>query len=305
MPTPSGGSLGSPPRTQPAISCGDPRAAAAVLVDAAWPCGRGRVLIDVDEHVMDDLAVARDDLEAGQEHVLGVAGIEADAVEEVELLACGLDGDRRGHGHARRRVLQVEIGRLGQRRGEVGIALGRANVGPVAEQLDLVGGQPRIMLEAERRLALRGLQRVPRGHVAGLDGVGHQRGPGCGLLVGHHRERSDAAVDVAALAGLGHERGHVFVPVGAELFAIAIAVAGWIAVAGRIPVAVARLGLAVALGARGIATSNERERAGRSEQRDEQSSHGRSKQIRRTLRRKSLTGTARGSWSGRTAARRC
>ena len=192
---------------------------------------------------MEDLAVALDDLQAVDPHVFAVAGIEAEAVEVVQLRAVGLDLDRRVHQHGGGGVVEGQRGCLGQGHGVFGVALGRAEIGPVAQHLDLLVAEPRVVLVGEGGLAVFGLGRVPGRHGPGLAHVRHQGRPRGGLVVGVHGEGSDAAFGVAGDAVFVHEQGHVFMPVGPQALAgvavavsvpaVAVAVAG-VAVAGRV-----------------------------------------------------------------------
>ena len=111
---------------------GDARGA----IDLAERAGRVAVI----EHVVDDLGGGRADLDGADPFIFG----QTDGDEEVAVDVGAAGGDFVGLGEAHDEVGLAELpagGELGEARGELGVAFGRALLDPVGEEGDLGIGE--------------------------------------------------------------------------------------------------------------------------------------------------------------------
>ena len=151
---------------------------------------------NVCDGVVHHVARARPDLDSLDPPVLGKRERQDDVLV-IEFLRCG-DADRFRHpDNEVRRARGPSVGPMHRGRRIGRVTFRRSGIGPLADGVDLRGGEPGIVGESYR-----GLCGEPWRHRARKHRLANRLRPGTHLLVGEQRHRADLARAVARLAVL-------------------------------------------------------------------------------------------------------
>ena len=159
--------------------------------------------IEKEPGVVDDAPVAGPKLDGGNRSILLQTARDDEAA--VDILAVGREGEGLGHFEDEIGLAQLPaIGELRSRRQVFGIAFFGTGVGPTGDGLDLLGGQPPLVLEVA--VTVHGF---PRRHAPGRGDVLEEVGALGRVLVAHQGEGANLAGPMAAGAVLEQNRCHL------------------------------------------------------------------------------------------------